>query len=293
MRGRTRRWSVITTMAVVAVFAGVSACSNELMDVDVEESEPETQEEPETYTVTFDRQGGSGGSTSVTVTVGEPMPEAVAPSKGSAVFGGYYLRHYSAPGGIGTQYYTAAMESAHDWDISSDVELVAHWVLQIGDEGPAGGIVFYDKGEYSDGWRYLEAAPASTEWTGKAWGGRHTEVGAGAQGTAIGTGAANTEAIVTTYGDEEPHQDRDDYAARLAADLIQGGFDEWFLPSRDELNLMYENLHEQGLGDFGGAEYWSSSEFDATVAREQRFQDGTQQVSSKSLSGGVRAARAF
>ena len=30
----------------------------------------------------------------------------------------------------------------------------------IGDEGPAGGIIFYDKGEYSDGWRYLEAAPA-------------------------------------------------------------------------------------------------------------------------------------
>ena len=31
---------------------------------------------------------------------------------------------------------------------------------KIGDEGPAGGVIFYDKGEYSDGWRYLEAAPA-------------------------------------------------------------------------------------------------------------------------------------
>ena len=31
---------------------------------------------------------------------------------------------------------------------------------KVGDEGPAGGIIFYDKGEYSDGWRYLEAAPA-------------------------------------------------------------------------------------------------------------------------------------
>ena len=77
-------------MAVVAVLAIVSGCSNELMDVDVEESEPETQEEPETYTVTFDRQGGTGGSTSVTVTVGEPMPFATAPSKTGVVFDGYY-----------------------------------------------------------------------------------------------------------------------------------------------------------------------------------------------------------
>ena len=31
--------------------------------------------------------------------------------------------------------------------------------------GPAGGYIFYDKGGYSDGWRFLEVAPLSTEWT--------------------------------------------------------------------------------------------------------------------------------
>jgi hypothetical protein len=37
---------------------------------------------------------------------------------------------------------------------------------KIGDTGPAGGIVFYDKGENSDGWQYLEAAPPEFEFSG-------------------------------------------------------------------------------------------------------------------------------
>ena len=129
MRGGAKRWSVITAMAVVAVLAVVSGCSNELMDVDVAETEPETQSEPEaqeepiTHRVTFDRQGGSGGSTAVTVSLGSPMPQAAAPTRSGYVFGGYY----SGIGGSGTQYYTASMESARSWDIPSDVELVAFW----------------------------------------------------------------------------------------------------------------------------------------------------------------------
>ncbi|GHU30912.1 hypothetical protein FACS1894172_04920 [Spirochaetia bacterium] len=38
-------------------------------------------------------------------------------------------------------------------------------VYKIGDTGPAGGLIFYNKGDYSDGWRYLKAAPANTERT--------------------------------------------------------------------------------------------------------------------------------
>lgn len=30
---------------------------------------------------------------------------------------------------------------------------------QVGDFGPSGGIIAYDKGSYSDGWRYIELAP--------------------------------------------------------------------------------------------------------------------------------------
>ena len=36
--------------------------------------------------------------------------------------------------------------------------------LRVGDTGPAGGLIFYDKGENTDGWQYLEAAPVEFEF---------------------------------------------------------------------------------------------------------------------------------
>lgn len=283
MRGERRRWRGATAaVAVVAVIAAVGGCPTGVGNGN--------GTDPETYTVSFERQGGIGGTTSVTATYGSPMPPATAPTKAGVVFDGYY----TGPDGTGAQYYTAAMESARNWDIPANTELIANWVYEIGASGPAGGIVFYDKGEYTSGWRYLEAAPASTEWENKPWGGYGTEVGAGAQGTAIGTGAANTEAIVTSYGENEPDAGRADYAAKLCANLSYGGgYSDWFLPSRYELNEMYVNLHVEGLGSFASAGYWCSSEYDSLFAADQSFVDGGQGGYYKNVGYRVRAARAF
>jgi hypothetical protein len=117
----------------------------------------------------------------------------------------------------------------------------------IGGTGPAGGHIFYDKGSYSNGWRYLEAAPASTEWTDKEWGSFGILIG-GTE-TGIGTGQSNTTIIVTwlnnnsddTLGDVTYKTDR---AAYLCDALTVGVYSDWFLPSKDELNLMYGNLHD-------------------------------------------------
>jgi len=49
------------------------------------------------------------------------------------------------------------------------------------------------------------------------------------------------------------------WAAQACDSLIINGFDDWFLPSRDELNFMYGNLHMRDLGNFKNEKYWSST----------------------------------
>jgi hypothetical protein len=163
-------------------------------------------------------------------------------------------------------------------------------VYKIGDTGPAGGIVFYDKFSSAGGWQYLEAAPQETEQE-LAWG-RFANFDGTA--TAIGAGKRNTELIVQAEKNLVT-------AARFCADLEYGGYDDWFLPSRDELDLIYRNLKAKGLGGFSGDIYWSSSYsggWDSGPWR-QGFGDGIRKFDSVwTGSGGsnayrVRAARAF
>lgn len=184
--------------------------------------------------------------------------------------------------------------------------------FEVGEEGPAGGLVFYVDEEKEHTWIYLEAAPEVTEWANRPWGGFGIEVGAEAQGTDVGDGSDNTEAIVEAFGEEdpyyddydEPHWDADEYAAKLAADLKYDGCDDWFLPSWDELVLMDENLHQQDLGGFAGEYYLSSSEAEShgslnhseELARARDFSNGDLRSGPKELADPslrFRAVRAF
>jgi TolB-like protein len=157
---------------------------------------------------------------------------------------------------------------------------------EVGDFGPAGGWIFYDKGRVSNGWRYLEAAPSDTSFTAQ-WGsyGRNT----GATDTAIGTGKQNTE-IIVSYLRGIGENGR---AAQLCDNLVVKGYDDWFLPSKDELNLMYTNLKAKGMGRFNNDWYWSSSEANNLSAWFHDFSDGRQDDGSKNITNSVRAVRAF
>jgi hypothetical protein len=72
-----------------------------------------------------------------------------------------------------------------------------------------------------------------------------------------------------------------------------GGHTDWFLPSKDELNLMYENLKVAEVGGFADFSYWSSSEYNASGAWNQHFSGGSQNPNGKNGTERVRAVRAF
>jgi hypothetical protein len=172
-------------------------------------------------------------------------------------------------------------------------------VYAIGDTGPAGGIIFYINPNYpSDDWHYLEAAPSdqssSIMWFSDIMYTSENYIATGAKSTAIGTGKSNTQIIVNIQGEGI-------YAVQLCNDLKLGGYDDWFLPSRDELNLLYENLHLKGLGGFnqgdGEEYYWSSSESadddEVLYAWQQSFKDSEQEEDNKWYEYRVRAIRSF
>ena len=148
-------------------------------------------------------------------------------------------------------------------------------VYTIGDTGPAGGKVFY----LSDatGLHGLEAAPVD-QVKYIQWGCYGTVVGTG---TAVGTGKANTAAIIAKCGAGT--------AAQVAASYSLNGFTDWYLPSKDELNLLYRQKDVAWI-----TLYWSSSEADNNrIAWIQQFINGTQSILNKSYTQAVRAIRTF
>ena len=159
---------------------------------------------------------------------------------------------------------------------------------KIGDKCPAGGIVFYDKGKYTDGWRYLSAAPANAEFE-SVWSNQYFDV-AGTQ-PELGTGKSNTQLIIK----EAEKWDETDTAAQQCANLKIGNFSDWFLPSNDELAQMNDNLKLSNIGDFKDKIYWSSmqNEDDESSAFTQFFGYDDQGGLDKGNVYMVRAMRAF
>ena len=187
----------------------------------------------------------------------------------------------------------ASVKSVAEETVAAEKETVATEKTgnNIGDTGPAGGFIFYiNPNNEADGWHYLEAAPSDIPGDANdyqiKWFSGDKGIETGATATTIGTGKSNTEKIVSIQGEGS-------YAAKLCDDLTLNGFSNWFLPSKDELDLMYKNLHLKGIGGFGDT-YWSSSEGGVGRAWTQLFIDGNQKIYFGMNNGiRVRAVRAY
>jgi hypothetical protein len=131
---------------------------------------------------------------------------------------------------------------------------------RIGDTGPAGGLIFYDKGNNSGGWRYLEAAPVDTDKQFPFFPTTELphvyEKWAGMQSRLVGDGKRNTELIFEFF---VKNGGGFNTAVRYCMDLTVNGFDDWYLPAMDELNWLYGNLYLQNIGGLKNDWYWTSS----------------------------------
>ena len=156
--------------------------------------------------------------------------------------------------------------------------------LSIGDTYQ-GGIIFYLD---ASGCHGLIAAPGDQSTSAAWWNGSYMDTRA--YGSGLFEGKYNTKMINLQQGGTTS-------AAAICANYGDG---KWYLPSIEELNLMYINIGQGnalGLGNIGGfvnAYYWSSTESDVSFAWEQNFGNGGQDVNDMlTTNDSVRAVRAF
>ena len=143
-------------------------------------------------------------------------------------------------------------------------------ILSIGDEY-GGGIIFWLDASGEHG-----LIVAKTSYSSKyKWGCPEILIN-GASGTGVGTGFQNTLDIISECF--EPNG-----AAFICANSSRNGYIDWYLPSIDELQKIYQNLHLQGVGNLflSYNSYWSSSEVESSNAPNEEkaynfgFEDGS------------------
>ena len=158
------------------------------------------------------------------------------------------------------------------------------YILQPGDPG-------YDANVQKG----LVAAPSDIyntfgeNWFWKWWNGSYVFIGA--TGTALGTGLSNSNLIVSSQGaPTTPFV----YAARECRNLTTGGYTDWYLPSKDELNKLYINRDLIAMPNINSY-YWTSSEVSAVYAWWQLWTNGQQGNDFNTKENGiyVRAVRSF
>lgn len=237
------------------------------------------------FTIAYNANNATPSAHGVSVNAGSAHTVLAIGDTGFAVphqdgialrFGGWN----TARDGSGTQY--AAGSSINP--VSSNVSLFARWSI-LGGVGPASGYVFYDKGSYSNGWRYLEVynpAGADTAQDFSAL----TGISYGTL-AASGAGKKNTALVFA--------KSNSGISAACEA-FSANGFGDWFLPSSADLECIRTNLVVGcGLGGFAADnDYATSTEADASNIVAENMSTGVISDRAKKLSALYwRPVRAF
>ena len=152
-----------------------------------------------------------------------------------------------------------------------------------------GGVVAYflvggDAG-YSTTVKHGFIAATSDQGTGNTWN-NGTNTSTNASPSAIGWGLPNTNTIIASQGNTGT------YAAKICRDYTGGGYTDWYLPTSGELAKLY--LNRVAIGGFAAANYWSSTEHNATNVCKYYFFNGSNNCSTaKTQLYYVRAIRSF
>lgn len=142
-----------------------------------------------------------------------------------------------------------------------------------------GGVIFYLDASGQHG---LVASETNQSNTIRWYNG--TYVVTGSTDNAVGKGYETTTLIIDRQG-------AGSYAASRCEELTLNGYSDWFLPSKNELNLLYQQRNQ--IGDFTEGYYWCSAEYDSLHAWNQYFPYGPQYYANKADPACVRAIRAF
>lgn len=166
---------------------------------------------------------------------------------------------------------TTSTTISEETNLTSEVENVLpsddlNFNFKVGDKGPMGGYIFYVADSYQPWGRFLEAFPDSGDWRDLddylEWG-CYGDVELKPGGLGIGDGKANTHEA------RRRGCDNDVRGAPTVFGIIPENSD-WYLPSLEEMNLLFEiqDVVCSGCIHFSDNPYWTSSNVDVTTAWE-------------------------
>lgn len=191
---------------------------------------------------------------------------------------------------FGVEYYFRAFAITENGTVFGETITFVFPPYEIGDIGPAGGIIFFYDAQNRHPFTFLEAAPAG-------WGGLSDDLRAefpcynrflDVTEYRIGAGPGNLRRL------NERCTNQTNNIAKLVADLNIEGYADWYIPTRAELEIMLENLYNKGnAARLSNEFYWSATEQDAGAAWGIFMGTGNHRLLPKWMQERVRPIRAF